>query len=200
MLKMYNSMMKIDRYLTKIIDLFLGVLFMAIFIMVFYQVILRYVFSTSIFGTAEVYTMFFTWASAMGAALMLRKREHIKIDVLINRLPRKAAKVVLTINYSLIAVLCFFIAWESLSWLNTVKSFLSPVTGISRAVESITIPIAFFLMIFYCALNILSLYLNPEEAEMEFTLADEEIVEMIDESKKADERFREGHDGREGSK
>ena len=197
---MYKVLMKIDRYITRVIEFLLGILFIAIFIMVFYQVVLRYVFSTSIFGTAEVYTMLFTYASALGAAIMLRKREHIKIDVLINRLPRKAAKVVLTISYLLIAVLCFFIAWESIFWLDSVKTFLSPVTGISRAVESITIPIAFFLMVFYCVLNILSLYLNPEEAEQEFTLADEDISEMIDETKKADERFREGHDGQGATK
>jgi len=197
---MYKVLMKIDKYITRVIEFILGILFIAIFIMVFYQVVLRYVFSTSIFGTAEVYTMLFTYASALGAAIMLRKREHIKIDVLINRIPRKAAKVVLTISYLMIAVLCFYIALESIFWLDSVKTFRSPVTGISRAVESITIPIAFFLMVFYCALNILSLYLNPEEAEQEFSLADEDISEMIDESKKADERFREGHDGRGATK
>jgi len=192
---MYKALMKADHYITKVIEVVLGIIFMAIFIMVFYQVILRYVFSTSIFGTAEVYTMLFTYASALGSAVMLRHREHIKIDILINRLPRPAAKIVLTISYVLIAVLCFFIARESIFWLDTVKSFRSPVTGITRLVESITIPIAFFLMVFYCFLNILSLYLNPEEADKEFSLADSDITEMIDESKKADHRFREVHKG-----
>ena len=190
---MYKFLMRIDHYITKALEAFLAIIFMAIFIMVFYQVILRYVFSTSIFGTAEVYTMLFSYASALGAAVMLLHREHIKIDILINRIPRKIAKVVLTISYILIAVLCFFIARESIFWLDTIKSFRSPVTGITRLVESISIPIAFFLMVFYCFLNILSLYLNPEESDKEFSLADADITEMIDESKKADERFRESH-------
>lgn len=190
---MYKLLMRIDHYITKALEAFLAIIFMAIFIMVFYQVVLRYVFSTSIFGTAEVYTILFSYASALGAAVMLRHREHIKIDILINRIPRKIAKVVLTISYVLIGVLCFFIARESIFWLDTVKTFRSPVTGITRLAESISIPIAFFLMVFYCLLNTLSLYLNPEESDKEFSLTDADITEMIDESKKADERFRESH-------
>ncbi|NQT59212.1 MAG: TRAP transporter small permease [Bacteroidetes bacterium] len=151
---MNKSIRVVDRVITKIIEIILTVLFMMIFLMVFNQVILRYIFNTSIMGTAEVFTMLFTYTSALGAALMLRQREHIKIAVFIDKLSIKAKKIILTIDYLLIGLFCFYVFWESLPWLKSIKLFRSQVTGISRAVESIAIPIAFGLMVFYCIYNL----------------------------------------------
>jgi len=177
---------KIDKIVNRIVDIILMVMFIMIFLMVFNQVVLRYVFNTSIMGTAEVFTMLFTYSSALGAAIMLRHREHIKIAVFLDKLPMKVKKYVITFNYLVIGVFCFFVFRESLPWLNSIKTFRSQVTGISRAVESITIPIAFGMMIFYCIYNIFLIYLNPEELHLETTDADLEVKELLNEAAAAD--------------
>lgn len=190
---MYKVLMRIDRALTKVFEIILTVLFIAIFVMVFYQVVLRYLFNSSIFGTAEIYSVLFAYASAFGSAVMLRKREHIKIDVLLNAVPRPVGKVLLTISYALIAIFSYFIVQEAIPWLSKIRTFRSPVTGISRTLESVCIPIGFALIIFYCVINVVSLYVNPDEAEQEFAASEEDISGLIDESKQADERFRQRH-------
>jgi TRAP-type C4-dicarboxylate transport system permease small subunit len=177
---------KIDRIINKIVDIVLMVLFIMIFLMVFNQVVLRYVFNTAIMGTAEVFTMLFTYTSALGAAIMLRHREHIKIAFFIDKLPLKLKKYVVTFNYIVIGIFCFFVFKESLPWLNSIKTFRSQVTGISRAVESITIPIAFGLMVFYCIYNIFLIYLDPEELHFETSEADLEVKELLNEAAEAD--------------
>ncbi|MBI9104727.1 MAG: TRAP transporter small permease [Spirochaetales bacterium] len=188
---MNRTVQKVDRIVNRIVDFVLMVLFIMIFLMVFNQVVLRYIFNTSIMGTAEVFTMLFTYCSALGAASMLRHREHIKIAVFLDKLPLKVKKVVVTINYILIGIFCFFVFKESLPWLNSIKTFRSQVTGISRAVESITIPIAFGLMVFYCIYNIFIIYLNPEELHLESSEADLEVKELLQEAEEADRIARE---------
>ncbi len=188
---MNRTVQKIDRIVDRIVDFVLMILFIMIFLMVFNQVVLRYVFNTSIMGTAEVFTMLFTYCSALGAASMLRHREHIKIAVFLDKLPIKVKKVVVTINYILIGIFCFFVFKESLPWLNSIKTFRSQVTGISRAVESITIPIAFGLMVFYCIYNIFTIYLNPEELHLETTEADLEVKDLLQEAEQVDRISRE---------
>lgn len=173
--------MAVDRAVTKIADVLLAVMFIAIFVMVFYQVVLRYVFNSSIFGTAEVFTMLFSYSSALGAAVMLRNREHIKISVFTDRLPTKVRKVVLSFDYVLIAVFSYFIVRQSIPWLRGIRTFRSPVTGITRTVQSIAIPISFALIIFYCLVNLLSLYLSPEERALEFSSGDSEARHAIEE-------------------
>ena len=191
---MYKILMKVESVLTRIVDVVLAILFVAIFIMVFYQVVLRYAFNSSIFGTAEVFTMLFAYASALGSAVMVRNREHIKIAVFIERLSPKWRKAVLTFDYVLIAVFSYFIVQESVPWLMSIRTFRSPVTGISRAVESITIPIAFVLIVLYCLVNTLSLYLNPDEAALEFASTDAETQQLLEEAVEADKRFLERTD------
>lgn len=121
---------KLDRIFTRTVETVLSVLFILIFLMVFNQVVLRYVFNTSIMGTAETFTMLFTYCSALGAAVMVRNREHIRISVFIDKLPLTGKKIVLTINYLLIAMFSYFVFKESLPWLNSIKTFKSQVTGI----------------------------------------------------------------------
>ncbi len=180
---MYKFLMKIDRYLTRTAETVLTILFIAIFIMVFYQVILRYVFNTSIFGTAEVFTMLFAYASSLGSAVMVRTRGHIKISIFIDRLPVPWRKIILSLDYLLIAVFSYFIVDQSIPWLKSIRLFKSQVTGISRAVESIMIPIGFGLIIFYCFINIISLYLSPEEADKEFSSGELEITTALEDAK-----------------
>lgn len=186
---MYKVLMAVDRVLTKVVEVILALLFIAIFIMVFYQVVLRYLFNTSIFGTAEIYTVLFAYASSLGSAVMLRHREHIKIDVLLNALPRPVGKALVTIGYVLIGVFSYFIVQQAIPWLMKIRMFRSPVTGISRTLESVCIPIGFGLILLYCVVNVLSLFLNPAEGDQEFSAAESDINEMIDESKRADARF-----------
>lgn len=177
---------KVDKILTKTVETVLSIMFILIFLMVFNQVVLRYVFNTSIMGTAEIFTMLFSYSSALGAAVMVRNREHIRISVFIDKLPLTLKKIVITIDYMLIVFLSTIIVKESIPWLIKIRTFVSPITGISRTVESITIPIAFGLIIFYCIFNTILIYLIPEELNLETSEADIEVKVLLDEAAEAD--------------
>lgn len=190
---MYKALVAVDKYLTRVVEAILAVMFMAIFIMVFYQVVLRYVFSSSILGTAEVFTILFAYSSALGSAVMLRYREHIKISVFIDMLPRKYRRIVLAVDYALIATFSAFIVYQSFGWLSSIDTFRSPVTGLTRSFQSAGVPIGFALILFYCLLNGLSLFLNPEEEQHEYGVADAEAQQAIEEARLAEQRYRETH-------
>lgn len=197
---MIDFIRKIDRIFTRIVESILSLLFILIFLMVFNQVVLRYVFNTSIMGTAETFTMLFSYCSTLGSAVMVRNREHIRISVFIDKLSIIGKKIVLTINYLLIAMFSYFVFKESLPWLNSIKTFRSQVTGISRAVESITIPIGFGLIIFYCLFNILLTYMNPEELQLETIDADIEVRDLLEEASKTESPAQEEGEIREENK
>lgn len=190
---MYRILMSLERIITRTVEALLAAMFMAIFIMVFYQVVLRYGFRTAILGTAEVYTILFAYSSALGAAIMVRYREHIKITVFIDLLPTSVRRWIYLLNYTLIATFSWFIVRESIPWLRSIHTFLSPVTGIPRSVRSVAIPIGFGLIILYCAVNALSLFLSPEEAEEEYSSSDAEARQALEEAAEADARYRELH-------
>ncbi len=177
---------KIDKYLTKTVESVLSLLFVLIFLMVFNQVVLRYLFSASIMGTAELFTVLFAYASALGTAVMIRHREHIKISFFLDKLPLRGKKFVLTINYILIGLFNAVVVYQSINWLHSIKDFRSQVTGISRAVESLSIPVGFGLALFYCALNILKIYTRPEELHLETTSLEMEVQGLLAEAAESD--------------
>ncbi|MBA7531666.1 2,3-diketo-L-gulonate TRAP transporter small permease protein YiaM [subsurface metagenome] len=100
-----DCLKKFDHFITRSLEWIITVFFIIIFLLIFSLVLLRYGFKTSIMGTYEIITMLFVYCSALGTAILVRQKEHIKISFFINKLSAGARRIVLTINYILI---CFF--------------------------------------------------------------------------------------------
>lgn len=176
---------KIDSLITHAIEKVITVFFMIILGLVFFLVVLRYVFSSSIMGANEVVTMLFIYCSALGTAVMVRDREHIKISFFIEKLPIGAKKIVLTINYLLIGTLNVFFTYLSLGWIESTLSFKSQITNIPFWVVELAIPIGCGLVVFYCLSNILLIHtdknaINAYEIDMDL----KDALEQVDEIKK----------------
>ncbi len=61
-------------------------------VMIFLQVVYRYVLGESLSFSEELARYMFIWSVAMGSALALRTRSHIGVEILVERLPASAAK------------------------------------------------------------------------------------------------------------
>lgn len=68
-------------------------LFFALIIVTFLQVLLRYVFKTSFRGGLELAQFLYICITFIGAPIVQKKREHISIDFIKDRLPFKARMV-----------------------------------------------------------------------------------------------------------
>lgn len=83
--------MKKNKYeiLDKIEDTALIVMFMAMVGIIFFQVIMRYVFNNSLSWSEELGKFLFVWLSWFGISIGHRRKEHIKITMLVDKLPAK---------------------------------------------------------------------------------------------------------------
>jgi len=158
---------RFDRFITRSIEWIITVFFIIIFLLIFSLVLLRYGFKTSIMGTNEIITMLFVYCSALGTAILVRQREHIKISFFVDKLSSGTKKIVLTINYILISVLNGVFFYMSLGWIKSIRTFRSPMTQIPFWVQRIPIPIGCGLVILYCLYNIYLIYASSEELSRE---------------------------------
>lgn len=158
---------RFDCFITRSLEWIITVFFMIIFLLIFSLVLLRYVFKTSIIGTYEIITMLFVYCSALGTAILVRQKEHIKISFFINKLSAGARRIVLTINYILICVLNVVFVYMSLGWIKSIWTFRSPMTQIPFWVQRIPISIGCGLVILYCLYNIYLIYTSSEELSCE---------------------------------
>jgi TRAP-type transport system small permease protein len=98
-------------------------------ILVFGNVVLRYIFNSGITWSEEMSRFLFVWMVFLGAIAALRENMHLGVDIVINALPRKAKKVVFIISNLLV----LYVLWLLLngSWKMAVLNMNSkaPATG-----------------------------------------------------------------------
>jgi TRAP-type C4-dicarboxylate transport system permease small subunit len=78
-------------------------------IMVFGNVVMRYVFNSGLTLSEELSRWLFVWLTFMGGVVALNERAHLGTDTLISRLPRGGKKLCLLIALVLMLVCCWLI-------------------------------------------------------------------------------------------
>ena len=100
-------------------------------LLIFYQIIMRYVFNNSQFWTEELARYIFMWQIWLGASIGLRERKHIKIEMLTGRLKGKIKTGFSLISNLILFGFCLFLVVEGKQFLNQVV-FLKMVTPALR--------------------------------------------------------------------
>ncbi len=75
------------------LDALVVVLFSLMFVVIVCQIVLRYVFNQPLVWTDEAAQYFFVWVSFLGWTMAARKRVHIGINVVADRLPPAGRRV-----------------------------------------------------------------------------------------------------------
>ena len=154
---------RIEYTLTRILQGIIVLCFFGIFILIIALVILRYGFNTTIIGGNEFVVILFIYTSALGAAVIVGKREHIAITWFIDKLPAAPRKVVDIINFLCVAFINAAMIFFSIHWINTTGDYLTAVLRIPQLYAQITVPVGCGVAVLYCLYQIL-LILRPREA------------------------------------
>jgi len=158
---------KVDAFISKTIETVITALLILILCMVFIQTCLRYFFSSSIYGVDELITIFFIYASTLGAALALRRREHISIKNIFEKMPTSASKILLKFHYIIIALFNIIIMYFSVLWLKKTMFVISQVTKLPFWVKGIALPISCLIVVFYCIYIIILINVNSSKLHEE---------------------------------
>ena len=102
-------------------------------LMVFANVVLRYVFDTGITFTEEVSRMLFVWLTVIGSIVALRQGTHLGMDTVVSRLPH-AGKLAFFVLSHLLMLGCIVMLWLG-CWEQTKVNLdnHAPVSGIPVA-------------------------------------------------------------------
>lgn len=118
-----------------------------LFSSMFMQVLLRYVFRHPSPEAFEISSYSFVWSVLLGAALANRYKNHIRFDILYNKLPRKVQIVIdifFDTFFSLLLIISLRPIVSQALWYRIIKS---EVLGIPWTYLTLCLPIAMLLMI-----------------------------------------------------
>jgi len=133
----------------KIVNVTISALLFVAFIIIFAQVIVRYVFHSGYPWMEESARFMIIWMSFLGSAVAIRYRRHMFIDIFETMLPQKG-RMVLNVLFDLLMI-TFFIIMVVLGYQYTVqnKSNFSAGLNISMAYVYISLIVGMFLMALY---------------------------------------------------
>ena len=132
---------------------FAGLMVAVSMVLVIINVFSRYFFHAPIAWVDEVATSCFVYTVFVGAAWCLRTRQHVGVDLLVERLPAKAREIVHLLTDIIILVLNCYVTYLSVLFMRSSKVKTMPILKISVNYLYFALLLGFGLMSIYSLIH-----------------------------------------------
>ena len=134
-------------------------------LIVFLEVLFRYVLNAPLDWSEELATFTFVWASLLGASIGLKRRENPRLDLVVNLFSPKIQKTIEGIyNIAILFLLAvLFIYGARLT--ASMKSQLTAALQYSVSFIYVVLPISAAIMFIHLAIQTVGLFLKKNEEE-----------------------------------
>jgi len=152
---MMNLRLKIDKILSKVLVVIMGIMV----INVLWQVFTRYIVGNPSSFTDELARYLMIWIGVLGAAYVSGQNMHVAIDLIPSRSNEETQKKLKKLVNILIILFCFFalvIGGSRLVYISYQLGQQSAALQIPLALVYISLPISGLLIIFYKVSNLLN--------------------------------------------
>ena len=117
----------------KLLEAIIAACLLAMVVLVFGNVVLRYAFNSGIAVSEELSRWLFVWLVFLGAIVGLREHAHLGTDMLVSRLGATGKKICLVLAYALMLLMCWMIFSGSLEQTKINWDVTAPSSGASMA-------------------------------------------------------------------
>lgn len=132
----FRSTVNMTHAIEKILTYVLGFCVLAMLLLVFGNVVLRYGFNSGITVSEEVARLSFVWLIFLGTVIAFRTKQHLGINMLLDRMPVMAQKIIHILRQLIIMWVLWLLmegGWDQM--IIGINTSL-PVTGWSQALFS----------------------------------------------------------------
>ena len=138
---------KAFRDLFKALEWFAMICMVVLTVVVFCDVVLRYIFKQGFSWTQEIATLMLVWFSLIGMAIGVLEKIHISIEMFTSHLPEKVISIIESIDHVLIAVFGGVMLYYGIVIMQMTKSSTLPATKMPSAVLYVILPISGLLIL-----------------------------------------------------
>jgi len=117
--------------LVRCVEALLAALLLGMVVMVFGNVVLRYVFNSGLLVSEELSRFFFTWLVFVGGIVAMQDGTHLGIDSVVGRLSRRGKQVCAAVCQVLILLCCIILFYGTWQQHEVNATTAAPVTGLS---------------------------------------------------------------------
>ena len=145
------AMNRISDAVNRLCEYCLAVFVAAMTVVVFLEILFRYVLDFPLFWTAEFARYCLVWASLIGATIAFKRGEHIAVTFFLNRFPPRSRRVMTMAAEISVAVFLAVILWGGIQLIMVTSRQLSPALQISMAIPYSALPMASAVMLIHVA-------------------------------------------------
>ena len=135
-------MKKVFHFIFSALEWFAMICLVLMTIVVFFDVILRYIFNQGMPWTQEVATLLLVWFSLTGMAIGVAEKIHISIEMFTMKCSAKVISVLETVNHILISVFGMMMIYYGLQIMKVTRNATMPATKLPSSVLYIILPLS----------------------------------------------------------
>jgi TRAP-type C4-dicarboxylate transport system permease small subunit len=137
-------------------DRFNGLLLVLMFLTTFYQILARDVFFISSMWTEELARFLFVWIVFIGAATLVKDNEHIRIAIVLDRLPAGLRRLISIISTMMVLAFGVVFVWSSYANILNNWEFYAPSMDWMRlSYLYLGLLVSGLMMIWYLTVNLI---------------------------------------------
>ena len=140
-------MKKAVNIMWKAIDWFLFFATVAMVLLIFINVIGRYVFNFTFVSFEEISRILFVWCTYLGSAIAIKEGTHVRVDIVVNALKPKARKIVDIVANLIVSFILVVTIYTMKDLIAINISNPLPLTKIPYGVVQLIIPVGMFIML-----------------------------------------------------
>jgi TRAP-type C4-dicarboxylate transport system permease small subunit len=144
------------RIVSQILEIMMVAILGAMVLLVFGNVVARYLFDAAITWAEEVARFLFVWLTYVGATFAAYKGLHLGIDLVVVRLGSRPR--IFTEIFKLVVILAFLAVWAigGVALVEANLNYMSPATGFSMGFVYLIGPLAAVLITYDTALKLVA--------------------------------------------
>lgn len=135
-------MKKILDLIQKIINIFLSVAIFAMTLIIFLQVISRYVFNSPLVWSEELSRYLFVWISFLAIADAVRTKSHIALSVLTDKMSEDKKIIISKLNNCFVFIIGIIITYGGIILMNLGIHQSSATLGVPMFLVYLVIPVS----------------------------------------------------------
>ena len=118
-------------------------------VVVFLQVIFRYLLNLPLFWTEELARYCLVWASLLGSAVAVKRGQHIAVTILMDRLPTSLRRGLTVFALVAVATILAIILWGGIHLVAITRAQISPALRVSMSIPYLAVPVGAGLMLLH---------------------------------------------------
>jgi len=118
-------------------------------LVVFLQVIFRYVLNLPLFWTEEFARYCLVWASLLGAAVAMKRGQHLAVTICMDRMPPGAHRVLSVVARLSVIVILAVLVVGGIQLVLVTRAQISPALRVPMSLPYLAVPVGAVIMLFH---------------------------------------------------